>query len=87
MWRHTPALLRNSLRLERWPVAVPLTQTKRVTGGGTQAQWVGGPVLGQATPRAILPAVRPGQRQPGGFDRDSGSEPLGPHLTHAVERF
>ena len=38
MWRRTPARLRNSPRLERWPVAVQLTQTKRVT-----PQWIGGP--------------------------------------------
>ena len=31
MWRLTPARWRNSPRLERWPVAEQLTQTKRVT--------------------------------------------------------
>ncbi len=46
MWRCTLARLRNSLQLEWWPVAVQLTQTRRVTGGGTPAPWVGGPVLG-----------------------------------------
>ena len=76
MWLHTLALLRNSLQLERWPVAVQLTQTKHVTGGGTPAPWVGRLVLGPATPRVMLPAALRGQRQPGGFDRDSGSDQL-----------
>jgi hypothetical protein len=70
MWRRTPARLRNSQRLERWQVAVRLTQTKRVTGGGTPAPWVGGPVLGPVTPSAMLPAALRGQPQPGGFDCD-----------------
>ncbi len=87
MWWRTPAQLRNSPRLERWLVVVQLTQTKYVTGGGTPAPWVGGPVFAQATPRVMLPAALSGQRQPCGFDHDSGSEPLGTHLTHAVERF
>ena len=45
MWRQTQALLRNSPRLERWPVDVQLTQTKRVA---VLPQWIGGQASGQA---------------------------------------
>ncbi len=43
MWLHTPAQWRKSPRLERWPVAEQLTQTKCVTAGVT-----GGPAAGPA---------------------------------------
>jgi len=44
MWRSTADRWRNSPRLERWPVAVQWTQTKRPTGaGGTAA----GPASGR----------------------------------------
>ncbi len=47
MWRHTAALLRNSLLLERWLVAVQLTQMKRLNHTGPQ--WIlGGPASGPA---------------------------------------
>ncbi len=43
MWRCTAAWLRNSLLLERWQVAVQLTQTKRAA-----PQWIGWPASGPA---------------------------------------
>ena len=44
MWRSTADRWRNSPRLERWPVAVQWTQTKRRTGaGGTRTAGPAGP--------------------------------------------
>ena len=52
MWRRTPALLRNSPRLERWQVDVQLTQTKRVAVP-PHWQWIGWSASGPAALDAI----------------------------------
>ena len=48
MWRRTPARLRNSPRLDRWPVSVQLTQTKRVTPQWIVGAGAPGPAAGPA---------------------------------------
>ena len=48
MWRRTPARFKKSPRLERCPVAVQLTQTKRVTPPDCGSPHLAGPESGPA---------------------------------------
>ena len=63
MWRSTADRWRNSPRLERWPVAVQWTQTKRPTGaGGTALSRQQGLCLEDASASRTVQSGRTGQR-------------------------